>query len=374
MKVLTNKVKLASMTKTLMTSLTALFFALFITGLLIAACGYNPIEIYTKVFAESFSSRASIALCLSQATPLIFAGLSFMVGLKVGLINVGVEGQLVTGAMVAALCGIYIDFLPSFLHVSVCVILAACAGGLVNLFTTYLKVKTDAPEVITGIMLNTILSLFASYLINGPLKPDGATIGKTAQILPTAELTRIVPRTQLTTAFILAIIIAIILHVVLNRTVFGYKIRVTGLNKRASVVAGIKSSSVYYSTSFISGAIAGIAGASVALGVYRCYMENLSVGYGFAGIPVAALAGYAPLAIPVAGILFGILKAGTMTLSRTTSVPMEIVSIIQALVVVFVSAPAMVTSFTKLKAYKKLKESLKSKKNLTPVKVGDADE
>ncbi|MEG1062033.1 MAG: ABC transporter permease, partial [Oscillospiraceae bacterium] len=289
MKSLKNNVKFASASKTLLTSLLALFCALFITGIIIAICGYNPIEIFVKVFAESFASRASIALCLSQATPLIFAGLSFAVGLKVGLINVGVEGQLVTGAMAAALCGVYVKFLPGDLHVIVCVLLAACAGGAVNLFTTYLKVKTDAPEVITGIMLNTILTLIASYLVNGPLKAEGASIGKTEQILPSAELTRIIPRTQLTTAFIIAIVIAIVMHIVLNKTVLGYKMRVTGLNKRAAAVAGIKSSSIYYSSSFISGSIAGIAGAAVALGVYRCYMENLSVGYGFAGIPVAAL-------------------------------------------------------------------------------------
>ncbi len=351
MKKIDTNIKLTPFFNTLKTSALALFAALLITGIFIAICGYNPLEIYGKVFTQSFSSRSAIALCLSQATPLMFVGLAFTIALKVGLINVGAEGQLVTGAFVAAICGVYIDFLPGVLHVIFCMLAGATAGGLVFLFTTWLKLKMGAEEVITGIMLSSILTLIASYFINGPLKQPNASIGKTLQVLPSAELTRIIPRTQLTTAIFVAIALTIILHFVLSRTVFGYKIRVTGLNRRAATVAGIKSNNVYYATSFISGAISGIAGAAIALGVYRCYMENLSFGYGFAGIPVAALAVYQPLAVPFAATLFGILKAGTMTLSRTTDIPIEIVSIIQALVVVFVSAPTIVTSLRKTRVF-----------------------
>lgn len=353
---LKNNIKLRLALQTAGRSVLAFAASLVVAGVVIVASGFSPLEIYAAVFKESFSSPISLALCVSQATPLLFSGLSFAIGIRVGIVNTGVEGQLLTGAMMAALSGAYISFLPGPTHLIFCILMGAAGGGLLALFTTMLKVKMGASEVIMGIMLNNVVLLLTSYLANGPLKVPGSYIGQTHPVLEAAKLPRLIPKTQVTGAILIVIALAVGLHILLNKTVFGYKMRVTGLNRRAGLVAGINSSKVYYATSFIIGAVAGIGGACVALGVYSRFIEGLSVGYGFAGIPVAALAAYNPLGVLISGLLFGILKAGTMTLSRTTDVPTEIVSVIQALVVVFVSAPNIILSIRNWKLFGKLKK------------------
>lgn len=355
MKTIKNNIKILSALRTLGTSVLALFASLAIAGIIIRLSGYNPMEVYYLLFAKSIESKSSIALFLSESTPLIFAGLSFAVALKVGLVNVGVEGQLIMGAMFAALVGGYMTFIPGKLLLIASLMAGIIGGGLVALFTTVLKVKTGASEIITGIMLNNIINYVTLYLANGPLKPEGVSIGQTQPTPPSAYLTKLVPRSQLTTAFLIAIVVAIIMHIMFKKTVLGYKMRVTGFNRVAGVVAGIKPEKNFYISSFIYGGIAGLGGAGITLGVYHMFIEGISGGLGFSGIPVAALAAYSPIAIPISGIIFGILKAGTITLSRTSDVPLEIVGMIQALVVVFVSAPRIVTSIKDWEIVKKIK-------------------
>lgn len=142
----------------------------------------------------------------------------------------------------------------------------------------------------------------------------------------------------------------------INKTNFGYKVRVTGLGMRAGQVAGINSSKIFLSTAFLAGAIAGLGGAGIALGTYRRFIDGFSGGLGFSGISIAALAAYSPLAVFLSGLLFGVLKAGTLTMSRAANYPQEIASIIQALVVVFISAPGIVTSVGDGKMFQVLKK------------------
>lgn len=358
-----SSVRMKQAVKLLTTSALALAAALVVTGVLIAVCGFNPFEIYHKVFIVTLSQKNTLISCLSQATPLIFAGLAFTIGFRVGIINTGVEGQLIIGGFVAACVGAYLP-IAGRIHVVVAILAGALAGGLVAFLTILIKLKTGAPEVVTCIMLNRIIDLVTQYLCNGPLKPQDASSGQTKAILETAYMTRL-PKTQLTTAFIVALVLTGVLYVVLNKTKYGYKIRVTGSNMRAGVVAGINTPRIFLSAAFISGAIAGIGGAGIALGTYRRFIDGFSGGLGFSGISVAALAAYSPLAVSISGILFGILKAGTLTLSRSTNNPQEIGSIIQALVVVFISAPQIVTSIKNWRIFGIFKRGKRIKSNPT---------
>jgi simple sugar transport system permease protein len=359
MRNLRNNVKAMDALSKLGLSLLALAVSLAITGILIAICGYNPFEIYYALFVQSFSSTSSVALILSEATPMIFAGLAFVVGIKVGLINVGVEGQMFSGAMCAALVGAYCTWLPGPLMVPACLAAGIIGGGLTFLLCTYLKDRFGASEVITSIMMNSIMAKVTEYLCNGPLKPPGVSIGQTKEIVPSAYLTALIPKTRLTWAFPLAILCCVLIYVMLDRTVVGYKMRVTGINKTASVVAGIRTNKMYFLAAFLSGAFAGLGGAGLVMGVYHRFMDGITSGVGFIGVSVAALAAYSPLAVPVSGALFGMLSAATTTLSRTTDAPLEIMDIIQGLVVVFVSAPRIVTSLKDWRIFKPLKRAFR---------------
>lgn len=355
MRDLRGNVKLMGVLSKLGLSLLALAASLAITGALIAVCGYNPFEIYSALFVQSFSSRSSVALILSESMPMIFAGLAFVVGIKVGLVNVGVEGQMLSGAMCAAIVGAYCTWLPGPLLVLACLLAGMIGGGLTFLLCTYLKSRFGASEVITSIMMNSIMAKVTEYLCNGPLKPAGVSIGQTKEIAASAYLTALIPKTKLTWAFPLAILCCIVMYIVLEKTVVGYEMRVTGVNKTASVVAGIRTKQIYFLAAFLSGAFAGLGGAGLVMGIYHRFMDGITSGVGFIGVSVAALAAYSPLTVPLSGALFGMLSAATTTLSRTTDAPLEIMDIVQGLVVVFVSAPRIVTSAKDWKIFRPLK-------------------
>lgn len=322
-------------------SVAALAAALICGAVIIRVCGFSPIETYMAIFAGSLGNSKGIVLSLSQATPLMFTGIAFAIAYRVKIVNLGAEGQLHAGAMASALAGCMITGLAAGPHLAVTLLAGALAGGLVGLFTGFLKVRFGAQEVITSIMVNEIIILFTSYLCNGPVKAEGSVTPQTEKIMETARLPRLVPRSQLTVAILLIVVIAVLLQLLLKKTALGYEMRVTGFNLKAAKTAGINVNRVYLLTFFISSAIAGLCGSALVLGVNGRFVEDISANYGFGGISVAALAMYNPVAALFSAVIFGILKAGALTVNRTTSIPIEFVSVIQALVVVFVAAPRL---------------------------------
>lgn len=329
-------------------SLVALALSLALGAVLLALSGHSPLETYTAIFGVSLGTVKGIALSLSQATPILFTGMSFAIAYKVRMINTGAEGQLYMGAMAAAIVGAYVKGLPSGVHPVLCLLAAALAGGLAAAFVAFLKIKFGANEIILTLMLNNVIILFTSYLANGPLKPPGSGVGQTEKIQESAKLIRLIPQTQLTVAILIAVVLAVILQFMLDRTAFGYEIQVTGYNLRAAQTAGINVSSVYLKTFSIAGAVAGLGGGALVLGVNYRFIEGLSASYGFSGISTAALAAYSPLGVVLSALLIGILKAGTITLNRTTNVPIEFVSVIQVMVIIFVAAPTLIRAILAL--------------------------
>lgn len=323
-------------------SFISFFLAILCGAIIIILSGYSPIETYKAIITGSLSTQKGLVLSLSQATPLMFTGLAFAIAFKVKIINLGAEGQLYMGALVSAIVGAYISGIPTFAHAFTAVVAGMFAGGLIGLFIGFLKVRFGAHEIIVGIMLNEILILLTKYLATGPLKAEGSQISQTAQILESSKLVRLVPRSQLTSAVIIAIGAAILLELLIRKTALGYEMKITGTNINASKTAGINVSKVYLFTIFVSGSMAGLAGAALSLGIHYRFIEGISTGFGFAGIPVAALAAYNPIAVIFSAFLFGALRAGAMTLNRTTSIPIEFVSVIQSMVVVFVASPQLI--------------------------------
>ncbi len=320
----------------------ALVFSLLLGMVFIGVSGYSPIESYKAIFGVSLGTVKGFALSLSQATPLMFTGISFALAYRVRMINTGAEGQLYAGAIAAALVGAYVSHLPGVIHIPLALLAAFIAGGMVAGIVALTKIYTGANEIIMTLMLNSAIILFTSYLANGPLKPEGSGVGQTERIADSAKLMRLIPQTQLTTAIFIVIILAFLLQFMLNRTMLGYEIKVTGLNLNAAHVAGINVSKISLITFSLSGAVAGLGGAAMVLGVNYRFIDGFSPGYGFAGISIAALAAYSPMAVIPSAFLIGILKAGTITLSRTTSIPIEFVDVIQVLVIIFVAAPIMI--------------------------------
>lgn len=365
----TDNVRQLGMRNSFINSFAALAISLLLGMVLIGISGYSPLESYAAIFGVSLGTVKGLALTLSQATPLMFTGLSFAIAYKVKMINTGAEGQLYAGAMAAALVGAYMTNLPSGIHIFLAFAAAFIAGGLVAYFVALCKVYLNASEIIVSLMLNQIIILFTSYLANGPFKPAGSTMAQTKIIADGARLTKLIPQTQLTTAIFVAIFVACVLQFLLSETVFGYEIKVTGQNLNSANVAGINVSKIYLSTFSLSGAIAGLGGAAMVLGVNYRFIEGFSSGHGFGGISIAALAAFNPIGVIFSAILVGILKAGTITLNRVTSIPVEIVGIIQVLVLIFVAAPELIRSI--IKRIRRIQEKLLKRRNGGEVKIDD---
>lgn len=331
----------------------AFVLALTVGGIMIAVSGYNPFWVYYQVFALAFSSPKNVASVLAQATPLMFSGIGYAIAAKCGLVNLGLEGQMLSGAMTSALLGVYLRGLPLMIHLPICILGGAAAGGLVGGLTAYLKNRFGAREIITTVMLNEIIALLVTYMCNDPFRAKDSIWGMTEEIAATARIGKLMKNTQLTYAIFLAVILGIVLEIVLKKSTLGYKMQVIGQNLRAAQTAGIQVNRVFLVSFALSGAMAGLCGAAMILGVNYKFIDGFSDSYGWSGISVAALAAYDPLMSVVSAGLFGVLKAGSMILNRMSSVPKEFVSVIQAFVVVFVAAPRMVDSIISLNWLKK---------------------
>ena len=198
-------------------SILSLLIAIVISGVIMAVCGYNPIEAFGAILAGSFGSQRAIVQTLTQATPLIFTGLAFAFAKKASLINLGAEGQLYMGALASAAVGMLDLGLPMALHLPLAVAAGMAAGGLYAGLVGVLKVKFGSNEVIATVMLNSIATYLVDYLLNGPMLAENSSVAQTERVLETAQLPRIFQQYQLTIAILLAVAACILVKLFMDR-------------------------------------------------------------------------------------------------------------------------------------------------------------
>jgi len=345
------KFKLVTLLRGAAPQIIAVLGAFLVGAIVLLATGHSPIEAYSAVLTGAFGDVFGIGQTFTQATPIIFTALAFLFAFKCGLFNIGAEGQLLFGGFTAALVGISFSGLPVFIHLPLALLAGAAGGALWGFIPAVLKAKLGAHEVITTMMLSYVALYLTSYMVNYPLKAPG-WVPQTVFVAPSAELPRILPPTQLSASFIIALIIAGITAYLLERTTIGYEIRAIGLNPAAAESGGINIKKGIILALVISGALAGLGGAGEVLGVHRRFIDGFSPGYGWDGLAVALIGGLNPLGAILAAILFGALRSGGMVMNRTTGVPLDIIFILQALVVLFVAAPRLIRYFLKKGGFK----------------------
>lgn len=319
----------------------AIVLAFVVGAVTLVLTGYSPLDAYLAMLTGAFGDTFGIGQTFTQATPIIFTALAFLFAYKCGLFNIGAEGQFLVGAFGAALVGISFNGLPAFIHVPMALMAGALAGGMWGLIPAVLKARLGAHEVITTMMLSYVAFYITGYMVNYPFKAPG-WVAQTILISPSAELPQILQPTQLSAAIILAVFLAGLTQYTLCRTTIGYEVRAIGLNPSAAEGGGISIKKGIILALTVSGAIAGLGGAGEVLGVHRRFIEGFSPGYGWDGLAVALVGGLNPLGILLASVLFGALRSGGMTMTRTTHVPLDIASILQALVILFVAAPKLI--------------------------------
>lgn len=325
---------------TLLRTLCAFLLALVLGGIVFLMAGFSPIQVYKLIVKGAFGSGEAILTTLSYATPLIFTGLAFAFAQHAKVMNLGTEGQLYIGGMVAALIGGYLPVLPRVIFVPVILMVSCLAAGLYGGIAGFLSNRFGANMVIVTLMQNYVAQLFCSYLVNNPLV-DEQGIARTAKLPPEACIGRLVEGHYLSASIVIGVLLVALIWFLLNRTKLGYRLHFMGTNRVSAETAGLHVDRMLLVTLLISGALAGCCGATQVMGVQFRFTDGFSGGYGFEGIAVAALAGNDPLMVLLSAILWGGLKSGASAVNRIASIPMDVISIIQALIVVFMVAPKL---------------------------------
>jgi ABC-type uncharacterized transport system permease subunit len=286
---------------------------------------------------------------LVQSVPYIFAGLAVALGFRAGLFNIGAEGQIGIGWLVAVVVGYSFAGLPAFVHLPLAILAGAVAAGLWAAIAGFLKARTGAHEVITTIMLNYVAFRLSEWLLCGPLEFTQGTC-RTQEIAPSAYLPWFLERpVTVHWGFVLALVAAVIVGWFLFRTTWGFELRTVGANPNAARYGGMSVAKTFVLAMFLSGCLAGMAGVAQGLGITRNIALGFQAGYGFDSIALALLGKSHPVGVTGASLLFGMLRAGAARMQSVAGVPTEIVQIVQALVIIFIAAPAIIRAIYRLR-------------------------
>jgi general nucleoside transport system permease protein len=324
-------------------------------GALIRGSIGDPIQLISAIFALDGSAiRASfrpLSETILSSTPLILTGLAVALAFRAGLFNIGAEGQLQIGALTSVLVGFSLTGLPMVIHLPLALLAGAIGGAMWAFVPGILKARTGAHEVITTIMLNYIAFRLVDYALKTPLyQREGRADPVSKFVEPSATIPPIIEGLRAHWGIALSILAAIFVSWLLFRSIRGFEFRAVGLNPQAARYAGMSIAGTIVGSMMIAGALAGLAGATVVLGATRVLSPGMAAGTGFDGIAIALLGRGKPSGVVAAGFLFGALRAGSTPMQSATGIPIHLVVVIQALVIMFVAAPALVRAIYRIRA------------------------
>jgi len=324
----------------------------FLVGALaILAAGADPIQAYLALFQGAFTNHNAFAETLVSTTPYVLLGLSVALGFRAGLFNIGAEGQFYVGSLTGVFVAYSIHGLPAVIEIPLGLLGGMAGGALWASIAGALKARFGAHEVITTIMLNYVSFLVASYLVDTPglmLAPNVST-PRTPDVDPGAVLPIILSGSRLHLGFILALLMVPVVWFLIERTTIGFRLRAVGFNQGAARTAGISVGWTIVLTMALAGGLAGLAGIVQVLGVNFHMTDTVAAGYGFDAIAVALLARSNPWGVLPAAFLFGALHNGASFMQLETQVSADLISIVQAFVIIFVAAPSIVAFLLRLR-------------------------
>jgi simple sugar transport system permease protein len=301
-------------------------------GVAMLAASVNPFVGFGALLDGALGNRSELGETLIQTTALLFPALGIALAFRAGLFNIGAEGQLVLGGLAAGAVGATLHA-PPIVAIAAAIAAGALAGGAWGGLAGFLRARFGANEVIATLMLNVVAGLLAAYLVNGVLRDPSGQASETSLVLPVAQLPVIVPDTRLTIGIVLALVAAAIVRYVLSETVFGYELRATGEAPDAARRAGIDVKRTALVAMAWSGALAGIGGATIVLGVLHRFNTQLSPGYGFVAIAVALVGRLDPFFIAIAAFAFGILQSGAIAMQAEAGVPRDVIGVVEGVVI-----------------------------------------
>ena len=306
-------------------------------SLAMVAAGTSPVDGFTALIVGALGGRNEIGETLVAATALLFPALGICLAFRAGLFNIGAEGQLLVGALFAGALGAALS-VPGPIGIALMLVAGAIGGGVWGAIAGWMKARFGANEIIATLMLNFVAAYLALELVSGPLKGPLAAGAETAWLDPKYWLPTLLPGTRLSIAVLFALVLAAILQWTFSRTVFGYDLRASGEAPQAARRSGINIARITWLALTLSGAIAGLGGATIVAGELHRFNTQLSPGYGFTAIAVALVGDLQPLWICVAAFGFGILESGGLAMQASAQVPKDAIHVIEGLIIFVLAA------------------------------------
>ena len=310
--------------------------ALGITTLILLVVKAPPGEAYWSIVAGALESPDKWASVVTAAVPLLLCSAGLLITFAAGLWNIGVEGQIVAGALLATWLALNLS-LPSLLFIPLLLLAGLVGGALWGLLAGWLKVFGGVHEIFGGVGLNFIAIVLTNYLIFGPWKPvEGATMSGTEPFRPTAWLPRLGSLPVHPIAVILALVAIVLVYFALRGTTWGLKLKAIGNNRRSAFLMGIPTQRYMLAAFMLCGALAGLAGSILTIGVRQRLIPGISGGYGFLALLVVLLAGYRPfLTVPIA-LFFAAVGVGSPRLELNMQLDSALGGTLEGLIVLFV--------------------------------------
>ncbi|ULT58612.1 ABC transporter permease [Neobacillus drentensis] len=331
----------------ILTPIISVLLGIIVGTIIMVISGYDPVAAFAALWNGAFGESYYIGESIRQVTPYILAGLAVAFAFRVGLFNIGVEGQFLVGWLAAVWVGVAFD-LPKAIHLPLAILAAMAAGALWAFIPGFLKARFRVHEVIVTIMMNYVALHVSNYIIKNIItdNKDKTDMIKESASLRSDWLQSITDYSRLHWGIVIAIIGCIVMWFLLERTTRGFELRAVGFNQHAAHYAGMSVNKNIILSMVIAGAFAGLAGSMEGLGTFGyATVKGGFTGVGFDGIAVALLGANTSLGVFFAALLFGSLKVGALNMPLEAGVPNELVDIIIALIVFFVASSYIIRVF-----------------------------
>jgi general nucleoside transport system permease protein len=312
---------------------------------LILLAGANPGETFYQLLIDPLTKNTARSEVVVQATPLILTGVAVAFAFAGGYYNIGAEGQLYAGAIAAAWLGTQLEGQSPIISIPVMLIGGFIFGALWALPPALLKVKLQIDEVVTTLLLNSVMLFVVSALLNGPWRDPVSQWPQSPTIALSAQFPQLVPRSRIHLGALLAVVAILVLWWILTRTRFGLELRAVGLGREAARFMGVRVERTMLSCALISGGIAGLAGVSEVAGIHYHLIDGMSPGYGYTGIIIAMLGGLSAFGVTLAGLFIALIDTGSLSASRALDIPVYLGDIIQAVLLLVSLAALLLTGY-----------------------------
>lgn len=338
-------------------SLVAILLAMVLGFIVTYLVSKEPGEAFRSFLTGPFTSPRRLGNLIEAAIPLTFTGLAVSVAFQAMQFNMGAEGGFFFGAIAATIVGIVVPA-PGWLHPLLALVAGGLAGAVVGWIPGVLKSRWGASELVSSLMLNYVFFRVGMYLINYHFRDTNAGAMVSLPLRETSWLAQFLPPTRIHLGIFVALLAIVFTYLFLYRSRWGYALRMTGLNLPFADYAGINTKSVITYSQVIMGVIAGIGGAVEMLGIYHRFQWLALPGYGFDGIIVSILARNNPLGIPFAALFLAYLRTGADIMGRTTDVSAEMITVIQAVMILLVTAQAFLAGWKHRIVVKEAKQNV----------------